>query len=206
MSTKISGESYAMMYGPTVGDKVRLADTSLVIQVEKDYTTYGDESKFGGGKTLRDGMGQSVKTTSASGDLDLVITNALVVDYTGIFKADIGIKNGKIAGIGKAGNPGVMDGVTPGMTVGASTEALAGEGLILTAGGLDTHIHFISPQQVNCALYSGVTTMIGGGTGPADGTNATTCTPGPWNMERMLAGGGGVSHEHRPSGQRKLFR
>ena len=186
MSTKISGESYAMMYGPTVGDKVRLADTSLVIQVEKDYTTYGDESKFGGGKTLRDGMGQSVKTTSASGDLDLVITNALVVDYTGIFKADIGIKNGKIAGIGKAGNPGVMDGVTPGMTVGASTEALAGEGLIVTAGGLDTHIHFISPQQVNCALYSGVTTMIGGGTGPADGTNATTCTPGPWNMERML--------------------
>lgn len=186
MSTKISGESYAMMYGPTVGDKVRLADTSLVIQVEKDYTTYGDESKFGGGKTLRDGMGQSVKTTSASGDLDLVITNALVVDYTGIFKADIGIKDGKIAGIGKAGNPGVMDGVTPGMTVGASTEALAGEGLILTAGGLDTHIHFISPQQVNCALYSGVTTMIGGGTGPADGTNATTCTPGPWNMERML--------------------
>lgn len=186
MSTKISGETYAMMYGPTTGDRVRLADTSLVIEVEKDYTTYGDESKFGGGKTLRDGMGQSVGTTSGDGDLDLVITNAMVLDYTGIYKADIGIKNGLIAGIGKAGNPSVMDGVTPGMTVGASTEALAGEGLILTAGGLDTHIHFISPQQVDCALYSGVTTMIGGGTGPADGTNATTCTPGPWNMEMML--------------------
>lgn len=186
MSTKISGETYAMMYGPTTGDRVRLADTSLVIEVEKDYTTYGDESKFGGGKTLRDGMGQSVGTTSGDGDLDLVITNALVLDYTGIYKADIGIKNGLIAGIGKAGNPSVMDGVTPGMTVGASTEALAGEGLILTAGGLDTHIHFISPQQIDCALYSGVTTMIGGGTGPADGTNATTCTPGPWNMEMML--------------------
>lgn len=186
MSTKISPETYAMMYGPTTGDKVRLADTDLIIEVEKDFTTYGDECKFGGGKTLRDGMGQSVKTTSADGDLDLVITNALVLDYTGIFKADIGIKNGKIAGIGKAGNPSVMDGVTPGMTVGASTEALAGEGLILTAGGLDTHIHFISPQQMECALYSGVTTMIGGGTGPADGTNATTCTPGPWNMEMML--------------------
>lgn len=186
MSIKISGEKYAMMYGPTTGDKVRLADTSLIIEVEKDYTTYGDEAKFGGGKTLRDGMGQSVKTTSADGDLDLVITNCLIVDYTGIYKADIGIKNGKIAGIGKAGNPSIMDGVTPGMTVGASTEALAGEGMIVTAGGLDTHIHFIAPQQVNCALYSGVTTMIGGGTGPADGTNATTCTPGPWNMEMML--------------------
>lgn len=186
MSTKISGAHYAMMYGPTTGDKVRLADTSLVIEVEKDYTVYGDECKFGGGKTLRDGMGQSVKTTSADGDLDLVITNALVLDCTGIYKADIGIKNSRIAGIGKAGNPAVMDGVTPGMTVGASTEALAGEGLILTAGGIDTHIHFISPQQIDCALYSGVTTMIGGGTGPADGTNATTCTPGPWNLERML--------------------
>lgn len=186
MSIKISGEKYAMMYGPTTGDKVRLADTSLVIEVEKDYTVYGDEAKFGGGKTLRDGMGQSVKTTSADGDLDLVITNCLIVDYTGIYKADIGIKNGKIAGIGKAGNPSIMDGVTPGMTVGASTEALAGEGMIVTAGGLDTHIHFIAPQQINCALYSGITTMIGGGTGPADGTNATTCTPGPWNMEMML--------------------
>lgn len=186
MSIKISGEKYAMMYGPTVGDKVRLADTNLIIEVEKDYTNYGDESKFGGGKTLRDGMGQSVKTTSKNGDLDLVITNALVVDYTGIYKADIGIKNGKIVGIGKAGNPDIMDGVTPGMVVGASTEALAGEGLLLTAGGIDTHIHFISPQQIDCALYSGITTMIGGGTGPADGTNATTCTPGPWNLKMML--------------------
>ena len=186
MSVKISGEKYAMMYGTTVGDKVRLADTDLVIEVEKDYTTYGDEIKFGGGKTIRDGMGQSVKTTSADGDLDLVITNALIVDSTGIIKADIGIKDGKIRGIGKAGNPSVMDGVTPGMTVGASTEALAGEGMIVTAGGIDTHIHFICPQQIDCALYSGVTTMIGGGTGPADGTNATTCTPGPWNLEMML--------------------
>ena len=186
MSIKISGEKYAMMYGPTGGDKVRLADTNLIIEVEKDYTNYGDECKFGGGKTLRDGMGQSVKTTSKNGDLDLVITNALVVDYTGIYKADIGIKNGKIVGIGKAGNPDIMDGVTPGMVVGASTEALAGEGLLLTAGGIDTHIHFISPQQIDCALYSGITTMIGGGTGPADGTNATTCTPGPWNLKMML--------------------
>lgn len=186
MSVKISREKYAMMYGPTTGDKVRLADTNLIIEVEKDFTIYGEECKFGGGKTLRDGMGQSVTTTSADGDLDLVITNALIVDYTGIYKADVGIKNGVIAGIGKAGNPSVMDGVTPGMTVGASTEALAGEGLILTAGGLDTHIHFISPQQIECALYSGITSMIGGGTGPADGTNATTCTPGPWNMQKML--------------------
>ena len=186
MSVKISGEKYAAMYGPTVGDKVRLADTSLVIEVEKDYTHYGDEIKFGGGKTIRDGMGQSVKTKSSDGDLDLVITNALILDYTGIIKADIGIKDGKIKGIGKAGNPAIMDGVTPGMTVGASTEALAGEGMIVTAGGIDTHIHFICPQQIDCALYSGVTTMIGGGTGPADGTNATTCTPGPWNIEKML--------------------
>ncbi len=186
MSIKISGDKYAMMYGPTVGDKVRLADTELVIEVEKDYTTYGDEMKFGGGKTIRDGMGQSVKTTSADGDLDLVITNALILDHTGIIKADIGIKDGKIKGIGKAGNPSIMDGVTKGMIVGASTEALAGENMIVTAGGIDTHIHFICPQQIDCALYSGVTTMIGGGTGPADGTNATTCTPGPWNMEMML--------------------
>ena len=186
MSYKILGEKYAMMFGPTVGDKVRLADTNLVIEVEKDYTTYGEEIKFGGGKTIRDGMGQSVNTTSKDGDLDLVITNALIVDYTGIIKADIGIKNGRIVGIGKAGNPDIMDGITKGMTVGASTEALAAEGLIVTAGGIDTHIHFICPQQIDCALFSGVTTMIGGGTGPADGTNATTCTPGPWNMEMML--------------------
>ena len=186
MSYTISGERYAMMYGPTTGDKVRLGDTNLIIEVEKDYTTYGDEVKFGGGKTIRDGMGQSVKTCSKDGDLDLVITNCLILDYTGIYKADIGIKDGKIAGIGKAGNPSLMDGVTPGMTVGASTEALAGEGLIVTAGGIDSHIHFIAPQQIPCALYSGITTMIGGGTGPADGTNATTCTPGPWNIRMML--------------------
>lgn len=186
MSYTISGDKYAMMFGPTVGDKVRLADTNLIIKVEKDYTTYGEEVKFGGGKTIRDGMGQSVNTTSLDGDLDLVLTNALIIDSTGIIKADIGIKNGKIVGIGKAGNPDIMDGITNGMTIGASTEALAAEGLIVTAGGIDTHIHFICPQQIDCALYSGVTTMIGGGTGPADGTNATTCTPGPWNMKMML--------------------
>lgn len=186
MSFKISGKQYSMMYGPTTGDRIRLADTNLIARVEYDMTRYGDEIKFGGGKTIRDGMGQSVKTTSADGDLDLVLTNALIVDYTGIYKADIGIKDGKIVGIGKAGNPDIMDGITPGMTVGASTEALAAEGMIVTAGGIDTHIHFICPQQIDCALFSGMTTMIGGGTGPADGTNATTCTPGPWNLARML--------------------
>lgn len=186
MSFKISGQKYAAMFGPTVGDKVRLGDTSLIIEVEKDYTIYGDEAKFGGGKTLRDGMGQSVLTRSVDGDLDLVITNALILDYTGIFKADIGIKDGFIVGIGKAGNPSIMDGVTEGMTVGASTEALAGEGLIVTAGGIDTHIHYICPQQIETALYSGITTFVGGGTGPVDGTNATTCTPGPWNIAMML--------------------
>lgn len=186
MSFKMSSKDYAMMFGPTTGDRIRLADTNLLIEVEKDYTVYGDEIKFGGGKTIRDGMGQSVNTTSEDGDLDLVITNAVILDYTGIVKADIGIKDGKIKAIGKAGNPDIMDGVTEGMTVGASTEAIAGEGLIVTAGGIDTHIHFICPQQIDTALFSGVTTMIGGGTGPADGTNATTCTPGPWNMARML--------------------
>lgn len=186
MSFKISGKKYAMMFGPTVGDKVRLADTDLIIEVEKDYTHYGDEVKFGGGKTIRDGMGQDVLITSENGALDLVITNALIVDYTGIIKADIGIKDGKIVGIGKAGNPSIMDDITPGMVIGASTEALAAEGLIVTAGGIDTHIHYICPQQVETALYSGLTTMIGGGTGPADGTNATTCTPGPWYMKQML--------------------
>ncbi|MEE1071513.1 MAG: urease subunit alpha [Cellulosilyticum sp.] len=186
MSFKISGKKYAMMFGPTVGDKVRLADTDLIIEVEKDYTHYGDEVKFGGGKTIRDGMGQDVLITSANGALDLVITNALIVDYTGIIKADIGIKDGKIVGIGKAGNPSIMDDITPSMVIGASTEVLAGEGLIVTAGGIDTHIHYICPQQVETALYSGLTTMIGGGTGPAEGTNATTCTPGPWYMKQML--------------------
>jgi len=173
------------MYGPTVGDRIRLADTSLIVEVEKDYCVYGDEAKFGGGKSLRDGMGQAVPFKDEE-CLDTVITSALVIDATGIFKADIGIKDGMIAGIGKAGNPHMMDGVTPGMIIGASTEAIAGEGLILTAGGIDTHIHFISPTQVRTALYSGVTTMIGGGTGPADGTNATTCTPGAFNIHRML--------------------
>ena len=164
MSVKMSGSKYAAMFGPTTGDKVRLADTSLIIEVEKDFTNYGDECKFGGGKTLRDGMGQSVKTTSTDGDLDLVITNALIIDaVSGIIKADIGIKNGKIVGIGKAGNPDIMDGVTPGMTVGASTEAIAGEGKIVTAGAIDTHIHYITPNQIDCALFSGTTTMIGGG-------------------------------------------
>jgi urease subunit alpha len=192
MSYKIDGDKYAMMFGPTVGDKIALADTNLVIRVERDYTVYGDEIKFGGGKTIRDGMGQSARGTSANGDLDLVITNAVILDYSGIYKADIGIKDGKIVGIGKAGNPDTMDGVSPGMTVGASTEALAGEGLIVTAGGVDSHIHFISPEQVETALFSGVTTMIGGGTGPADGTNATTCTPGPWNLAMMLKAADGL--------------
>ena len=191
MANTIDGKKYAAMYGPTTGDRIRLDYTNLVIEIEKDYANlngahYGDEIKFGGGKTIRDGMGQSVNTTSRTGDLDLVITNCVILDYTGVYKADIGIKDGKIAGIGKAGNPDTMDGVTPGMTVGASTEALAGEGLIVTAGGIDTHIHFISPEQVDTALASGITTMIGGGTGPADGTNATTCTPGPWNLEMMI--------------------
>ena len=186
MSIEIDRKKYSMMYGPTTGDRVRLGDTNLIIEVEKDYTTYGEEIKFGGGKTIRDGMGQCVKISSKGGALDLVITNALIFDYTGIYKADIGIKDGFIKGIGKAGNPDIMDNVNPNMIVGASTEAIAGEGLIVTAGGIDTHIHFICPQQIECALYSGVTTMIGGGTGPADGTNATTCTPGPWNIEMML--------------------
>ena len=182
---ELSRKDYAAMYGPTTGDRVRLGDTSLIIEVEKDFTTYGDEAKFGGGKSLRDGMGQSCIHNDDE-CLDTVITNALILDYTGIYKADIGIKNGKICGIGKAGNPHIMSGVTEGMIVGASTEAIAGEGLILTAGGIDTHIHFISPTQVRTALYSGVTTMIGGGTGPADGTNATTCTPGAFHIEKML--------------------
>lgn len=187
MSNTISRDKYALMFGPTTGDRVRLADTDLILEVTKDYTRYGDEIKFGGGKTLRDGMGQASAITSAEGALDLVITNAIVMDpVQGIVKADIGIKDGRIVGIGKAGNPDIMDDVTPGLIVGAATEALAGEGLIVTPGGIDTHIHFISPQQIDTALYSGITTMIGGGTGPADGTNATTCTPGPWNLREML--------------------
>jgi urease subunit alpha len=185
MSLRIPRRAYVDHYGPTVGDRVRLADTELIIEVERDYTVYGDEVKFGGGKVIRDGMGQSPEATSAQGVPDMVITNALILDYWGIVKADVAIKDGKILGIGKAGNRNLMAGVTPGMDIGASTEIVAGEGLFLTAGGIDAHIHFICPQQIAEALYSGITTMIGGGTGPATGTNATTCTPGPWNILRM---------------------
>lgn len=186
MVLRLSRKEYADMFGPTVGDKVRLADTDLFIEVEKDLTVYGDECKFGGGKVIRDGMGQSPRLTRAAGALDLVITNALIVDYWGIIKADIGIRDGLIVGIGKAGNPDLMEGVDPNLVIGASTEVIAGEGLIVTPGGVDTHIHFICPQQVEAALCAGITTMIGGGTGPTTGTNATTCTPGPWNLYRML--------------------
>ena len=179
-------KAYASMFGPTTGDKVRLADTELWAEIERDYTVYGDEIKFGGGKVIRDGMGQSSRITRAAGALDTVITNAIIIDHWGIVKADIGIRDGMIVGIGKAGNPDIMDGVDANMIVGASTEVIAGEGKIITAGGVDSHIHFICPQQIEIALASGVTTMIGGGTGPATGTNATTCTPGAWHMQRML--------------------
>jgi urease subunit alpha len=185
MPARISRAAYADIYGPTTGDRVRLADTSLVLEVERDFTRYGDECKFGGGKVLRDGMGQACGVAEADA-LDCVITNALVVDYTGIYKADIGIKAGLIHAIGKAGNPDVMPGVSAGMIVGVTTEVIAGEGLILTAGGLDTHIHFICPQQAHDAIASGITTMLGGGTGPAVGTCATTCTPGGFYMRAML--------------------
>ena len=174
------------MYGPTTGDKVRLGDTELFIEIERDYTVYGDEAKFGGGKTIRDGMAQSATAKRADGVLDFVITGVMIIDHWGIVKADIGIKDGKIAGIGKAGNPDTMEGITPNMVIGASTEVHGGFGLIATAGGIDTHIHFICPQQIDHALFSGITTMIGGGTGPADGTNATTVTPGAWNIQKML--------------------
>src|SRR5580765_862714 len=182
---KMKRAHYADMFGPTAGDKIRLGDTSLIAEVEKDFTVYGDECKFGGGKVIREGMGQAAGV-GAKDALDCVITNALVVDYTGIYKADIGIKDGLIAGIGKAGNPDMMAGVTPGMIVGVTTEVIAGEGLILTAGGIDTHIHFICPQQAYEAIASGLTTMIGGGTGPAVGTCATTCTPAPFYIRAML--------------------
>ncbi|BAU40650.1 Urease subunit alpha [Leptolyngbya sp. O-77] len=175
--------AYAETFGPTVGDRVRLADTELIIEVEQDFTTYGDEVKFGGGKVIRDGMGQS-PISREGGAVDAVITNALILDWWGIVKADVGIKDGRIVGIGKAGNPYIQDNVT--IVIGPSTEAIAGEGMILTAGGIDAHIHFICPQQIDVAIASGITTMIGGGTGPASGTNATTCTPGPWNIYRML--------------------
>ena len=179
---KIARQAYAEMFGPTVGDRIRLADTELWIEVEKDYTIYGEEVKFGGGKVIRDGMGQSQRTSKDCPDT--VITNAVIVDYWGIVKADIGIKNGRISAIGKAGNPDIQPGIN--IIIGPGTEIIAGEGMIITAGGIDTHIHFICPQQIEEALMSGVTTMLGGGTGPATGTFATTCTPGPWYMQRML--------------------
>jgi urease subunit alpha len=182
MTARISRRAYAEMFGPTTGDRIRLADTELTIEIERDFTVYGEEVKFGGGKVIRDGMGQSQR--SAREVADTVVTNAVILDHWGIVKADIAIKNGRIAAIGKAGNPDIQPGVT--IAIGAATEIIAGEGLIVTAGGVDTHIHFICPQQIEEALASGVTTMLGGGTGPATGTNATTCTPGPWHLERML--------------------
>ena len=183
MPAQITRASYAKMFGPTVGDKVRLADTELFIEVEKDFTVYGEEVKFGGGKVIRDGMGQS-QLSRAQGAMDCVITNALILDHTGVYKADVGLRDGRIAAIGKAGNPDTQAGVT--IIIGPGTEIIAGEGKILTAGGIDTHIHFISPQQVDEALNSGVTCMVGGGTGPAHGTLATTCSPGPWNIARII--------------------
>src|SRR6266849_534848 len=186
MSLSIPRRVYVDLYGPTTGDRVRLADTELVIEVEKDFVTYGDEITFGGGKVIRDGMGQSARATRAGGSLDLVITNALIIDHWGIVKADIGIRDGRIVKAGKAGNPDTMQGVDPELVVAASTEVIAGENMIVTAGGIDSHIHFISPAQVYEALSNGITTMIGGGTGPATGTAATTCTPGAWNISRML--------------------
>jgi urease subunit alpha len=179
----ISRKAYAEMFGPTTGDCIRLADTDLWVKVEKDFTIYGEEVKFGGGKVIRDGMGQSQRTSKDC--VDTVITNALIIDYWGIVKADIGIKSGHIFKIGKAGNPDIQPGVD--IIVGPGTEVIAGEGMIVTAGGIDTHIHFICPQQIEEALMSGVTTMIGGGTGPATGTFATTCTPGPWHIHSMLS-------------------
>ncbi len=186
MTLEIPRRTYADLYGPTTSDRVRLADTELLIEVEHDFTVYGDEITFGGGKVIRDGMGQSSRVTRDHGALDLVITNALILDHWGIVKGDIGIRDGKIVKVGKAGNPDIMAGVDPALVVGASTEVIAGEHLIVTAGGIDSHIHFIAPQQIYEALSNGITTMLGGGTGPATGTNATTCTPGAWNLARML--------------------
>ncbi|HUL32710.1 MAG TPA: urease subunit alpha [Candidatus Eisenbacteria bacterium] len=188
MTLKIPRRTYADLYGPTVGDRIRLADTDLIIEVEQDFTRYGDEITFGGGKVIRDGMGQcsTALRESSHGALDLVITNAVILDHWGIVKGDIGIKNGRIVRVGKAGNPDTMEGVDPELVVGAATEVIAGEHLIVTPGGVDSHIHFISPQQVYAAISNGITTMVGGGTGPATGTAATTCTPGAWNLARML--------------------
>ncbi|MBL9073972.1 urease subunit alpha [Tabrizicola sp.] len=183
MPFRMARADYALMFGPTTGDRVRLGDTDLVIEVEHDFTTHGEEVKFGGGKVIRDGMGQS-QVSRAGGAMDTVITNALVLDHSGVFKADIGLRDGRIAGIGKAGNPDIQPGVT--IVIGPGTEIIAGEGRIVTAGGMDAHIHFIAPGQIEDALHSGITTMLGGGTGPAHGTLATTCTPGPWHLGRML--------------------
>ncbi len=183
MPARISRATYAQMFGPTVGDKVRLADTDLIIEVERDLTTYGEEVKFGGGKVIRDGMGQS-QLSRAEGAMDTVITNALILDHSGIYKADIGLLDGRIALIGKAGNPDTQPGIS--IIIGPGTEIIAGEGKIVTAGGIDTHVHFISPQQVDEALNAGITCMVGGGTGPAHGTLATTCTPGPWHIARLI--------------------
>src|SRR6476620_447366 len=183
MPTKMNRAAYAQMFGPTVGDKIRLADTDIVIEVEKDYKTYGEEVKFGGGKVIRDGMGQS-QSSRSEGAVDTVITNALILNHWAIVKADIAIKDGRIATIGKAGNPDVQPNID--IIIGPGTEVIAGEGKVVTAGGIDTHVHFICPQQIEEALFSGVTTMMGGGTGPAAGTTATTCTPGPWHIARML--------------------
>ncbi len=183
MPYRMTRGAYADMFGPTVGDRVRLADTELFVAVEKDFTIYGEEVKFGGGKVIRDGMGQS-QITNAAGAVDTVITNVLIIDHWGIVKADVGLKDGRIHAIGKAGNPDVQPGVN--IIIGPGTEAIGGEGKILTAGGIDTHIHYICPQQIDDALMAGLTTMLGGGTGPASGTTATTCTPGPWHITRML--------------------
>ncbi|MFS0820332.1 urease subunit alpha [Bacillus sp. 1P02SD] len=190
MSFKMTRKQYAQMYGPTTGDSIRLADTDILIQIEKDHTTYGEEVVFGGGKVIRDGMGQHPLVTRGDGIADLVITNAVILDYTGIYKADIGIRDGKIAGIGKAGNPLIMDNVD--IVIGAGTEIIAGEGMIVTAGGIDTHVHFINPTQIRTALASGLTTLIGGGTGPAAGSKATTVTPGVWHMHKMLQAAEGL--------------
>ncbi|MCY8067051.1 urease subunit alpha [Bacillus haynesii] len=190
MSFKMPRKQYAEMYGPTTGDSIRLADTDLLIQIEKDYTTYGDEVVFGGGKVIRDGMGQHPLATRGEGIADVVITNAVILDYTGIYKADIGIRDGKIAGIGKAGNPLIMDNVD--IVIGAGTEIIAAEGMIVTPGGIDAHVHFINPEQIRTALASGLTTLIGGGTGPAAGSKATTVTPGEWHMHRMLEAAEGM--------------
>ncbi len=212
MAFRIERKAYAAMFGPTTGDKVRLGDTNLVIEVEKDFTTYGEEVKFGGGKVIRDGQGQSQRSRS-EGAVDTVITNALILDHWGVVKADIGLKDGRIAAIGKAGNPDIQSGID--IVIGPGTEIIAGEGRIVTAGGIDSHIHFICPQQVEDALYSGVTTLLGGGTGPAEGTNATTCTPGPWHLGRMLQAAEGLpvnlgffgkGNATRPEGLEEMIR